>query len=110
MAGLNIIGDNGTAPAPDWTLVHLVRSQAANYGERIYATFEHGPPLTFAGLDRESDRFAAALAAHGVAPGERVMALVGNGPEFLISLVGTMKAGAVIVPVNTELRGAFLEH
>ena len=110
MVGLSIIGDNGTAPAPDWTLVHLVRSQAANYGERVYATFEQGPPLTFAGLDRESDRFAAALAAHGVAPGERVMALVGNGPQFLIALVGTMKAGAVIVPVNTELRGAFLEH
>ncbi len=91
-------------------MIHLVRARAREHGRRVFATFEGGAALTFAGLDRESDRFAAALVASGVGPGERVMALLGNGPEILIAFFGAMKAGALIVPVNIELRGAFLAH
>ena len=108
MNGEALLGADG--PQPDWTVTHLVRARARERGERVFATFEDGRALTFAGLDRESDRFAAALAAIGVGAGERVMALLGNGPEILIAAVGAMKAGAVIAPINTELRGAFLAH
>lgn len=108
MNGEAVLGDGRVRP--DWTMTHLVRARAREHGERVFATFEGGAALTFAGLDRESDRFAAALAACGIGPGERVMALLGNGPEILIAFFGAMKAGAVIVPVNTELRGAFLAH
>ena len=108
MRGETVLGD-GRVRA-DWTMTHLVRARAREHGRRVFATFEGGASLTFAGLDRESDRFAAALAACGVGPGERVMALLGNGPEILIAFFGAMKAGCVIVPVNTELKGTFLEH
>ena len=108
MRGEAVLGDGRVGP--DWTMTHLVRSRARRHGERVFATFEGGAALTFAGLDRESDRFAAALAAAGIGPGERVMALLGNGPEILVAFFGAMKAGCVIVPVNIELRGAFLAH
>ena len=108
MSGEAVLGDGRVRP--DWTMTHLVRARAREHGRRVFATFEGGAALTFAGLDRESDRFAAALAASGVGPGERVMALLGNGPEILIAFFGAMKAGALIVPINTELRGAFLAH
>lgn len=95
----------------NWTLVHQVREQAAKYGERVFMTFGDGSPaLTFAALDRRSDTVAAALAARGVAEGDRVMMLVKNRCEFLLALFGIMKCGAVCVPINTELRGAFLQH
>ncbi len=108
MSGEAVLGDGRVRP--DWTMTHLVRARAREHGRRAFATFEGGAALTFAGLDRDSDRFAAALAAAGIGPGERMMALLGNGPEILIAFFGAMKAGVVIVPVNTELRGAFLAH
>ena len=83
MSGEAVLGDGRVRP--DWTMTHLVRARARERGERVFATFEGGAALTFAGLDRESDRFAAALAAAGAGPGERVMALLGNGPELLIA-------------------------
>jgi long-chain acyl-CoA synthetase len=69
------------------------------------ATVSHGE------LDRRSDAFAAALAALGVAKGDRVALLLPNCPQFLISELGAWKAGAILVPLNPiyteqELEGA----
>ena len=94
----------------NWTLVDLVRRQADAYGEREFISFEQGPRLTFAQLNQDSDDIAHRLRALGVAPGERVMALVKNRVEFLLSMIATNKLGAIFVPINTELKGAFLQH
>ena len=93
-----------------WTLVDLIRSQAARHGEREFISFEQGPRLTFAGFDRDSDDVARRLAALGVGPGDRVLALVKNRMELLLTMFATFKLGAIYVPINTELKGAFLEH
>lgn len=95
----------------NWTLVHQVREQAAKLGEKVFMTFGSGaPPLTYGAFDRRSDAVAAALAARGVGEGDRVMMLVKNRAEFLLAMIGIMKCGALFVPINTELRGAFLQH
>jgi crotonobetaine/carnitine-CoA ligase len=94
----------------EWTIVDLVRRQAAAHGEREYMAFEHGTSLTFAGLDRDSDAVARNLAALGVATGDRVLALLKNRIEYMVLMIAVMKLGAVYVPVNTELKGAFLQH
>ncbi len=94
-----------------WTLVHQVRDQAAALGERVFITFGDGSPdLTYAAFDRRSDAVAAALVAREVGKDDRVMLLVKNRAEFLIAMIGIMKCGALFVPINTELRGAFLQH
>ena len=93
-----------------WTFVDLARRQAEAYGEREFIAFEHGTSLTFAGLDRESDRLARNLASLGVTSGDRVFALIKNRIEFMLVMLSTMKLGAIFVPVNTELKGAFLQH
>ena len=95
----------------NWTLVHQVREQAAKLGEQVFMTFGSGaPPLTYGAFDRRSDAVAAALAARRVGAGDRVMLLFKNRAEFLLAMVGIMKCGALFVPINTELRGAFLQH
>ncbi|MHB1570235.1 MAG: acetate--CoA ligase [Solirubrobacteraceae bacterium] len=55
--------------------------------------------LTYAQLKRETDRFAAVLAALGVARGERVFALAGRIPELYVTALGTLKHGAVFCPL-----------
>jgi len=93
-----------------WTLVDLVRRQGKAHGEREYMSFEHGTSLTFAGLDRQSDELARVLATFDVGTGDRVLALVKNRIEFMIMMIATQKLGAIFVPINTELKGAFLQH
>ena len=94
----------------NWTLIDLARRQAATYGEREFISFEHCTSLTFAGLDRESGRLARNLAELGVKREDRVFALVKNRVEFLLAMFAAMRLGVVFVPVNTELKGAFLQH
>ena len=59
--------------------------------------------LTYAELDRRANRVANGLVAAGVKPGARIALLAKNGLEFFELLFGTMKAGAVLVPVNFRL-------
>ena len=94
----------------DWTSLDLVRRQAERYGERVFCTFEDGPPLTFAELERESSALASAFAGIGVGPGDRVLTFALNSRSFLLTMIGVQKRGAVFVPVNTELKGDFLRH
>ena len=97
-------------PKESWTLVHAVRAQAQRMGERPFLTFSDGATLTFGEIDRASDRVASTLAQLGVRPGDRVLALARNSAAFLLAMLGAQKRGAIFTPINTELKGSFLEH
>jgi long-chain acyl-CoA synthetase len=56
--------------------------------------------MSYAELERESDAFAAALVASGVAPADRVALCLPNCPQFLIAELGAWKAGAIACPLN----------
>ncbi|HRI57416.1 MAG TPA: long-chain fatty acid--CoA ligase [Anaerolineae bacterium] len=56
--------------------------------------------LSYAELNRLSDRFAAALAQLGVAKGDRVSLMLPNIPQLAIAYFGVLKAGAVVVNTN----------
>ena len=51
-------------------------------------------------LDRAVDRFAHALRARGVQPGDRVSLHLPTSPAFVIAFMGALRAGAVAVPMN----------
>ncbi len=97
-------------PREAWTLVHALRSRARAQGERPFLTFHDGAALTFSALDEQSDRVASALARLGVRAGDRVLALARNSAAFVLAMLGTLKRGAIFTPINTELKGPFLEH
>jgi len=61
--------------------------------------------LSFADLDRASDRLAAEFQRCGVRRGDRVAAMLENSAEMVISLWAALKAGAVFVPVNHATKG-----
>jgi len=60
--------------------------------------------LTYAQLHEAAGRMSALLAAHGVAPGDRVGIMLPNVPAFPISFYGALAAGAVVVPMNPLLK------
>jgi len=57
--------------------------------------------LTYRELRVESEKFAAALAALGVGPGDRVATLMGKSRNYLTVLMGIWRLGAVHVPLFT---------
>lgn len=56
-------------------------------------------------FDGLTDNIAANLLAAGAEPGDRVALHLLNGPELALSYIGCLKAGCVVVPVNTRLKG-----
>ncbi len=60
--------------------------------------------VTYAGLDERVRRFAGALAAAGVRPGERVVIVLPDGAQHAEAFWGTLALGAVAVPLNPLLR------
>lgn len=58
--------------------------------------------FTYAELRRQVRRAAAALIAHGVAPGDRVALWSPNTWHWVIACLGTHYAGGVLVPLNTR--------
>ena len=56
--------------------------------------------LSWTALRDRVARFAGALRASGLQPGDRVAMMAPNGTDFLVYLLGTWWAGGVINPVN----------
>jgi len=90
-------------------LVSLVRGKARKNGGRVAVRFENRD-LSYEELDRESDRVANGLAGVGIGPGDRVAALLFNSPEFLLLWFALAKRHAVLVPLNTGLKGEILRY
>ncbi|MGF7056323.1 acetyl-CoA synthetase [Bosea sp. OAE752] len=57
--------------------------------------------LTYGDLRRRSEQFAASLHDLGVRPGDRVATLMGKSVEYLVTLMGIWRLGAVHVPIFT---------
>jgi len=49
-------------------------------------------------------RMAGTLARHGVERGDVVMTLIGNRPEWVMTMVACFRRGAVVLPCNEQLR------
>ncbi len=98
------------AEKSNWNILKLLKIRASEYGDKEFIRFDSGNSLSFKLLDEQSDKFAYKLLDIGLKEDENVFCLLKNSPEFLISLFAVMKIGAVFVPINTELRGQFLEH
>ncbi|TDD12609.1 CoA ligase [Nonomuraea deserti] len=86
-----------------------MRHAARTYGTREFLRFPD-TSLTFDAADTQSDRLAAALTGQGVRPGDRVAIMLDNVPEWPLSWLAILKAGAIAVPVNVRYQAADLAH
>jgi long-chain acyl-CoA synthetase len=66
--------------------------------------------LTRAELDEQSDALASALLASGFGRGDRLAVYLQNVPQFLVCMVGTWKAGGVMVSINPMSRTRELSY
>ena len=73
----------------------------ANLAYRFIADDMSAFDLSYGELRLRSEQFARGLRAQGIAPGDRVAALMGKSCEYLIALLGVWRLGAVYVPLFT---------
>jgi acetyl-CoA synthetase len=59
---------------------------------------------SFGEVSERGARLAGALAARGVRRGDVVMTLIGNRPEWVLSMLACFRLGAVVLPCTEQLR------
>ncbi len=86
------------------TIPALVRLAADQFGTRS-AIEDGGVTLSFRDLADAAARAARAFGAAGMRPGDRVAIWAPNIHEWVVAALGLQSAGAVLVPLNTRMKG-----
>ena len=94
---------------PDVTLNHFIDEAAAEHPEKIALSF-YGTNITYREYGELVDKFCHALMVNGIQKGDRVIIMAVNCPQTIISIMGTMKAGAIPVPLNPLYTPKELEY
>ncbi|MEB3070288.1 AMP-binding protein [[Mycobacterium] vasticus] len=89
-------------------LRHILERRAVSEPDSVCVVFGNGAQWDAATVLSESNKAGNVLYQHGVRHGQRVLALLENGPDALRCWWGTQMLGAVWVPVNPAYRGAML--
>ena len=86
------------------TIPSLIEFQAKNLSSKP-ALISDNETLSFADLDRLSTNIASYLIHLGILPGDRVAIWAPNMNEWVLAAIAIHKAGGVLVPINTRMKG-----
>jgi acyl-CoA synthetase (AMP-forming)/AMP-acid ligase II len=86
------------------TVPRMVQGVAAQLGTET-AFVEGDLRLSFADVETGMIAVARSLIARGVEPGDRVAVWAPNSIQWIVAALGTLAARAVLVPLNTRLKG-----
>ncbi|CAM4052881.1 AMP-binding protein [Bordetella muralis] len=84
---------------PYASLPDLLDRACRKHAARVACT-AMGADIKYADLDRQARAFAAWLQSQGLQKGARVALMMPNVPAYLVCLLGTLRAGLVVVNVN----------
>ena len=86
------------------TIPAVLRAAAARHGEAV-AVESDGRRMSFVELEARAQAAALSFISKGIAMGDRVAIWAPNSVEWIVAALGAHCAGAVLVPVNTRLKG-----
>ncbi|HEY1830099.1 MAG TPA: FadD3 family acyl-CoA ligase [Acidimicrobiales bacterium] len=89
-----------------WGTIGALVDQVAERFDAIEAVVDGDVRLTFAQLAGEVDAYARGFMAAGTATGDRVAIWAPNCVEWMLAALGALRAGAVLVPLNTRFKGS----
>ncbi|MEA2090757.1 MAG: long-chain fatty acid--CoA ligase [Campylobacterota bacterium] len=92
-------GVSSTLKYPKIPLYGFLEHSVTAYPHNIALSYL-GNEISYAQLDTLINKAANALLKLGVKPGDRVALYLANTPQFIISLYGILKIGAIGVPIN----------
>lgn len=86
-------------------LLELFETSTKRHATRVAMRIERDgrkEQYTYADLRELATRVAGFLAGQGIKPGDRVMLISSNGPEWGMTYFGVLKAGATCIPCDPE--------
>ncbi len=90
-------------------LIDFIKFKTKQYGDKTFMIGEGGP-VSYDRFDRITDSLAAGFREQGIRRGDRVAVLHHNSPYVFQAFMGAVKAGAVVVPVNTLYTSREIAH
>jgi long-chain acyl-CoA synthetase len=92
------------------SLMHEGLEQAAaHFGARIFLRAGDSG-WSFAAIELRAQAFARLLVSHGIGPGDRVVVMTSNRPEFVVVVNAIAKVGAAAVLVNPAWKRLEVRH
>lgn len=82
---------------------HFLENSAARFPDKV-ALIHEDVRATYAEINGQANQLARWLIDQGVTGGDRVVLLLENSLEYVISYYGVLKSGAVAVPLSTDLK------
>jgi acyl-CoA synthetase (AMP-forming)/AMP-acid ligase II len=79
---------------------HLLERSAARRPAHPFLIHE-GHQAPFEEIERRANQVAWMLIREGIVPGDRVALLARNSPFYVVAYYGILKAGGIVVPLNT---------
>ncbi|MFI6047800.1 AMP-dependent synthetase/ligase [Nocardia sp. NPDC051321] len=102
--------ENGIDLPDDASLYSVISGAAAEHPQRLSLCGADGTQLTCAEVDRQARALASALAARGVAAGDRVAILGRTSLDWALLDCALLALGAVVVPVYPTSSASQIEH
>ncbi|MCZ6667746.1 MAG: malonyl-CoA synthase [Gammaproteobacteria bacterium] len=78
--------------------------------DSLFIQLADGPRWSYGDILRETAKVASALVAAGVHPGDRVAAQIDKSASAIALYLGTLRAGAVFLPLNTAYTANEIEY
>jgi long-chain acyl-CoA synthetase len=93
----------------DTTYPEMIKETFSEYSNKMALEYL-GVEITFKEVDEYSNQFAHMLIDHGFKKGDVVGINLPNTPQYIIALVGTLKAGCVVSGVSPLLSAVQIQY
>jgi len=93
----------------DTTYPEMIKETFKEYSNKMALEYL-GVEITFKEVDEYSNQFAHMLIDHGFKKGDVVGINLPNTPQYIIALVGTLKAGCIVSGVSPLLSAVQIQY
>lgn len=90
-------------------ITELVARRAREQPHKVFL-YHEGRQCSYGEFHLQTNRFAHTLLRLGIEKGDRVTLAMTNALEYVVAAFGTLKAGAILHPVNPDLGGRELSY
>lgn len=94
------------------SISQMIQEKARRFGPKLALCLHGGAgeQYSYRALDRASGALAGGLVRAGLEPGDRVAVLCESRPRWGVVFFATIRAGAIVLPLDTRQSIAELEH
>jgi malonyl-CoA/methylmalonyl-CoA synthetase len=91
-------------------LANTLRKSSLGYEQKPFATLPDGTQVSYELLFSNAEKMAAVLQLNGVKAGDRVAVQVGKSITTIELYLGTILAGGIFLPLNTDYMASEIEY